>query len=73
MTNKIFALTAKNEENLQALVFEELVVFEEFDDSAASAVTGGGAASGNLNVASPNNPLFARIFGQGASLSFGVH
>lgn len=34
MTNKIFALTA-NKENLQALVFEEL------DDSQASAVWGG--------------------------------
>ncbi|MEH1907513.1 MAG: hypothetical protein V7L05_11060 [Nostoc sp.] len=34
MTNEIFALTA-NEENLQALVFEEL------DDSQASKVVGG--------------------------------
>ena len=35
MTNKIFAFLTAKEENLQALVFEEL------DDSQASAVTGG--------------------------------
>jgi hypothetical protein len=44
MTNFFAFLTAKNEENLQAPLFEEL------DDSQASAVTGGVSIGAQIGV-----------------------